>query len=450
MFDSLLDEKRFGEYLLILHRLGCGEMSLLSASEAHYFSNLSYKDELDLQLQWYSGECGRLFRTVAGDGLKIVDFGRWNRGAGPDFLGVKFEVGGVAIVGDVELDLTPESWEGHGHAVNPNFNKVQLHISAQSSEKTFFHRREDQTSVPYAIVLEEHPTFKKASDLGEVDVEKFDLGEARERLWLLNSDQIDELLKRAAEYRAFLKYKRMAQKAGALSEKRLLFEAFADVLGYSKNQQTMKALGHRVGVDTQNLQHAESVFLGAAGLLSPEIHRQAPEDTKQYLEGLWEEWWSVRQNYELDEFRQRRWNQHGMRPANHFHRRIATLGLMSRDLDSLLKCFKEASPRALSMQLAGIHHEFWGCHYSLKSQKLPREQKLWGASRVQAFLINYWYPAKVDCEDAKAWFLKQKLSFTSDKVVSHARRLFGQGVEVKYAWQEQGLLQLGADFFPKS
>ena len=42
-------------------------------------------DELELQAHWVAGDFGRDFITTAGDTMRIVQFGVWNREAGPDF-----------------------------------------------------------------------------------------------------------------------------------------------------------------------------------------------------------------------------------------------------------------------------------------------------------------------------------------------------------------------------
>ena len=41
--------------------------------------------ELELQALWFSGAFGRDFTTKEGQPVKVVQFGEWNRGAGPDF-----------------------------------------------------------------------------------------------------------------------------------------------------------------------------------------------------------------------------------------------------------------------------------------------------------------------------------------------------------------------------
>ncbi len=42
-------------------------------------------NELELQARWFAGEFGREFQTLAGESVEILQFGFWNREAGPDF-----------------------------------------------------------------------------------------------------------------------------------------------------------------------------------------------------------------------------------------------------------------------------------------------------------------------------------------------------------------------------
>ena len=47
--------------------------------------------ELELQARWFAGDFGRSFTGTAGQEIEIVQFGIWNREAGPDFPTPPFE-----------------------------------------------------------------------------------------------------------------------------------------------------------------------------------------------------------------------------------------------------------------------------------------------------------------------------------------------------------------------
>lgn len=68
------------------------------------------------------------WKTRTGERLSIKSPGRWNRSAGPDFKEAVMELDGRTIVGDVEIHLYREDWWRHGHAVDPAYNEVALHV----------------------------------------------------------------------------------------------------------------------------------------------------------------------------------------------------------------------------------------------------------------------------------------------------------------------------------
>ena len=45
---------------------------------------------------------------------------------------------------------------------------------------------------------------------------------------------------------------------------------------------------------------AESMLFGTAGFLSADQHELAPSDTRDYLRGLWDNWWKIRARFETD------------------------------------------------------------------------------------------------------------------------------------------------------
>ena len=66
--------------------------------------------------------------TQSGRHLKVCSPGRWNRGAGPDFLEATIELDGVRQMGDVEIHLYREDWWRHGHNYDPAYDEVILHV----------------------------------------------------------------------------------------------------------------------------------------------------------------------------------------------------------------------------------------------------------------------------------------------------------------------------------
>jgi hypothetical protein len=83
-----------------------------------------------LQKIWLRREFEReSARTVDGRRVRVIDPGKWNRLGGPDFrvARLKFD-DGPEIIGDVELHLSASDWDAHGHARDPAYNNVVLHV----------------------------------------------------------------------------------------------------------------------------------------------------------------------------------------------------------------------------------------------------------------------------------------------------------------------------------
>src|SRR6202163_3710426 len=86
------------------------------------FLPLRTPNELELQARWFAGEFGTIFISATGDKIDIVQFGTWNREAGPDFCDAAVRVNGSEpLRGCIEIDLVDRNWDLHGHAINPAF-----------------------------------------------------------------------------------------------------------------------------------------------------------------------------------------------------------------------------------------------------------------------------------------------------------------------------------------
>ena len=82
-----------------------------------------------LQRIWMRGEFSLAeARTTAGVNVEVIEPGRWNVLGGPDFKGAKLRLGGRTVVGDVELHLRAADWKAHGHAHDPMYANVILHV----------------------------------------------------------------------------------------------------------------------------------------------------------------------------------------------------------------------------------------------------------------------------------------------------------------------------------
>ncbi len=89
--------------------------------------------ESALVARWARGVPGPL-RLEDGRPLHIIFPGTPAGGAGPDFTGAILDAGGDLLRGDVELHLRASGWRQHGHAGDPAYAHVVLHVVATNDE----------------------------------------------------------------------------------------------------------------------------------------------------------------------------------------------------------------------------------------------------------------------------------------------------------------------------
>lgn len=409
--------------------------------------------ELELQALWFSGAFGRDFRTVDGRRVKVVQFGEWNRGAGPDFTRAAVEIDGVLATGDVELDLSAAEWESHGHRANENFGSVILHVVFQPDVKTTFTRTSAQREVPRVLISGNQLADALSRPLQEVAIAR--PGRCLEPLRHLPGESVDRLLQEAAKHRAAVKARRFLRAIDAHGADEALFQVTAETLGYRGNALSMRILAQRTRLSSlrPDPEAVESVLFGVAGFLSPRIHEAAPADTREYLRGLWDKWWRKRDHYEISAARRISWKTHGQRPANHPHRRIGALAALVKKWPAYRK-LALAEPfqiRPLVEFLESLEHDFWSKRHTLTSTASATRIALFGRSQASELLANHLIPLALH-RDAVPFSAYAKLGggVPNEKVKRCALRLFGSleaaAPWLKRTYQHQALLQVYQDF----
>lgn len=413
--------------------------------------------ELELQAIWFAGAFGRDFQTTCGQPVRIIQFGEWNHAAGPDFLHAAIDLGGATRHGPLEIDTHPADWEQHGHAQNPAFDNVILHVAFVPGSKTHFTRGSDGRNIPRLVVPSERvdealnrPLQPRASS---------QLGRCSHPLADLPADRVDDLLTEAARFRLDRKTRRIRQLEDCHGFEEALWQHLARALGYGPNKLAMTLLGQRatrrILRDLRSNISRESLLFGLSGFLDPDMHKHAPDDSRRYLESLWRHWWKLRTDHEPAPSRTLAWSLGGSRPSNHPHRRLGALAAAAAVFAKLSRPAQRPGPanmRTLRERLVGFEHPFWTHHYTLKSNSTKRPVALFGTTRANEFLANYYIPRWSRTNPAAAWNAFQKLpgGTPSDPVRRAATRLFGtrpdQATFHRKLWQQQALLQIYQDF----
>ena len=409
--------------------------------------------ELELQALWFAGAFGREFRSTAGKNVRIVQFGEWNRSAGPDFIQTAVEIDGELHTGPLELDPESSSWEAHGHATNPAFRDVVLHVVFHAAARRSFIRTCDHCEVPQVVITDMQ--LSDALNRPPREVAIAHPGRCVYPLKCLPTGAVTSLLNEAAVYRANLKATRWLKTADAHGRDAALFQATAETLGYRGNSLAMRLLAQRapLALLRDDLAAAEAVLFGTAGFLAPDLHEQAPPDTREYLRILWDRWWKSRARFEVTGIRSIPWKSHGQRPANHPHRRVGALAALIQAWPHYrhLALARPFAVKPLVDFLHALDHEFWATRHTLTSTASARRVAVFGRSHALELVANHLAPLALR-EGGMTFSSYQKLrnSVPNDKVRRCALRLFGS-LKAAQPWtrrvcHHQALLQIYQDF----
>ena len=405
--------------------------------------------EIELQARWFSGEFGREFRTVDGRAVKVIQFGVWNREAGPDFAEAAISIeGGKPLRGAIELDMDARDWERHGHATNAAYEEVALHLFFQSGGASAFTRTLSNRAVPQVQL-----DLRTIAGLPPPNPSPLAVpGRCVAPLRDLDLATVRGVLEGAAQFRMQRKAARLALLREAHGEDEALYQALAETLGYKANKLPFALLSQRAPVRVlRRTGGVEALLFGVAGFLKPGDFPAAAPATKQYLRGMWEQWWTLRAEWEGLTVPAKLWKTGGQRPVNHPQRRLAALAAMVWQWPKIRVAAEGCDTAKIHKLLGGLRDEYWERHYTVRSAASKSAMALVGASRVTEMLANVFYPWAI-LERPEKWEQYRTLAaeLSNRRVEVAAARLFAtdarQAELLKSAAMQQGLLQVYEDF----
>ena len=407
--------------------------------------------EIELQARWFSGEFGRDFRTMNGHSVRVIQFGVWNREAGPDFAETAISIdAGEPVRGAIELDVDARDWERHGHATNPAYECVGLHVFFQSGipggpaafSRTLSNRAVPQVQLDLRAVAGPPPNPAPLAAPGRCVAPLRDLDVATVR----------EVIEGAAQFRIQRKAARLARLREVHGEDDALYQALAETLGYKSNKLPFALLSQRAPIRAlRRAGDIDALLFGVAGFLKPGDFPTAAPATKAYLRALWEKWWSLRAEWEGLTIPAKLWKTGGQRPVNHPQRRLAALAAMARQWPKIRAVAQECDTKKAHKLLTGLRDDYWERHYTVRSAESKSAMALIGSSRVTEMLANVFYPwAILDRPDKWADYRALGAELSNRRVEVAAARLFAADPRraelLRSTAMQQGLLQIYEDF----
>ena len=406
-------------------------------------------NELELQARWFAGDFGRTFTGIAGEEIEIVQFGTWNREAGPDFSDAAIRLGkGETLRGSIEFDLCDQNWELHGHATNPAFDDTILHVFVEQSGREFFSRTTGHRQV---LQVRVDPAAFPAAFSFNLPLAR--PGRCHAPLRGLPEEKVADILEAAAQFRLQRKAQRLHRLAELHGPEEALYQELAAALGYKQNKLPFTLLAQRLPLRSLRARphEIEATLFGVAGFLTEPDLAQFESGSRQYLRLLWEQWWPHRTALERLLLPPRTWRLSGTRPLNHPQRRLAALAGLVAGWSQLWRSLGKDELDATRQFFLALGHPFWNFHYTLAAAPSDRAMALVGATRFGEILANVILPWR-QAQERTAWpaLAQEPARLTNRRLETGAARLFGddprRGRFLRTVARQQGLLQIYEDF----
>lgn len=386
-------------------------------------------------------------RLSDGRAVTVLDPGRLNRDAGPDFFNAKIIIDNVEWAGNVELHVKASDWNRHNHSGNLAYDNIILHVVMEDDCEI---HRADGSVIPQLQV-----------DMGDDVVACYNqLSSActSPRCGSYLKDLPEIML---ADWLETLGVERMQVKGRRITDvvdrsagdwQQAAFITFARALGFGLNSEPFELLAKQLPLKLV-ARHSDSVFqleamlFGISGML--DSSRNIFDD---YYQQLCRESYFLMKKYGLKPIPHHLWKYSRTRPANFPHRRIALLArylyggcrLVDRILDADGDIGKLEA--VFSEKLDG----YWTNHVSfgMESNCGPTELS---KSSVSLLMINFVAPfyyaygnVKGDIATEEACF---RLLMELPPENNHITRTWASsGIKARDAMQSQALIHLRNEY----
>jgi len=420
--------------------------------------------ERHLQCVWFDDRLRPApLATTDGTPVTVLEPGRWNLEAGPDFRDATLETAsGARVTGDVEVHVTPRDWDAHRHASNPHYRNLVAHVTYAAGPCPVT-LPAHILRIPLAPALCGNPAFS----FDDIDLAAYPhavLPATPRPCSVALASQPDlaiALLDAAGEFRLQSKAGRLSARFRQSADSRqTLYEDLFAALGYKQNSAPFRRLAQRLPLREWDPDAgAANVYgrlLGASGLLPPPDDSADPA-LRPFVRSLWDYWW---RHPIADPLTADAWIRHGLRPHNSPTRRLAAAAALFSGRHTIIDrlAVLPAMPphawfrSAVLLFESGARWPFWDDRLTLSGAPTPAAGALLGPNRIAAMLLNVvipWFAAEDRLDPEVLAHLPPE--DISAPVRATAFRLFGRDHNPSLLYANnglriQGLLQIHADF----
>lgn len=432
-------------------------------SESHYRFGHS---ERHLQCIWFDPRLrpSRL-STLEGEPVCVIDPGRWNLEAGPDFRDAVLLIGEERrrICGDVEIHIASNDWTQHGHGGDCRYKNVRVHVTYYADSNPA-----DLPKGTLHISLADGLRHTAGFHFEDIDLTAYPFhhygaaSPCSEEFKTVSIATKRALLEAAGEERLNRKAQRISLALATQTAEQIFYEQTLYALGFKHNRKPFLTLAERLPVSQLTAlckEDAYAVLLGVSHLMPAKIPPDWPDASRAFARDCWDQWFHHRNQWEERIMMADCWQYANLRPLNDPTRRMAAAAAWFSDGGDLLKKIVNLAKenpitfvKEVTNLLTSVSHPYWSYHESWRSTTKTQPVALVGQGRADAMIINVITPMlaalKVDTVFEHGLLKNLPRESNNSIIRETAYRLFGRdhpSALYKTELARQGLIQLFQD-----
>jgi len=378
--------------------------------------------------------------TTEGEKLEIIDVGRINTDAGPDFFNAKIRIGDTLWAGNVEIHTSTTDWYKHNHHLDKAYDSIILHVVSHADGEVY---RIDGHRIP------EHELKYPA----RIDANYNQL--FSQQKWIPCSDKISLVPSIVVQsWKNSLLTERLEQKMDAIEKllnenhqywEEAFYITLARNFGFGTNSQAFESLAKSVSIGVlgkhkDNIIQLEAILFGQAGLLNL-------EKQDDYSAALKKEYDFLRVKYGLTPIDGSQWKLLRLRPDNFPYVRIAQFAaLIHTSTKMFSKILEDPTIESLRKLFENEPSDYWNSSY-LFGKKSPSQVKKLGRLSINGIIINtvipflFCYAQHHNNDELKNRSIQlfEKIPAERNSIITKWVEL---GVKAENAYDSQALIQL--------
>jgi hypothetical protein len=381
-------------------------------------------------------------KTGTGHRIRILNQGKLNPNAGPDFDNAKVFIDDMVWVGSVEIHEKASQWLKHGHQIDPAYNRTVLHVVWKDDRKT---PREDETLVPTLAIAElVHPNVLDRAQ--RLLTDGF-LQPCARHLPGLPKHIIQESFEISLQRRLQRKSDEVFRclVVANYDWEELCYQLLARALGSTVNGEAMYVLAQRVPLKAirrcgDNPQQIEALLFGVSGLLMKSKHQNSSQLQHEFA------FLGIKFGLENSVMSLNWWKFSRLRPANFPTIRIAQLAALLAKQDHLFELLTGDNIKSLKHELSLANEADWLKGYKSEGSSKKHSNAI-GIQTVESIIRNVSVPLLVAFGEfvnnqayaKKSHALLSELGAEDNRITREWRR---SGITLKGSTASQGAIEL--------